>query len=500
MLAGTDNFYAGMDPHEHRRIDAIIQILREGPSRTPSLREIREADAVLVLGEDVTNTAPLLALALRQAVRQKAFETASRRKIHLWADAAVRNVAQDAKSPLFISTPHPTRLDDVATRTWHAAPDHIATLGFAIAHALDPRAPAPEGLPPSALSFVQEAAAALRCAQRAVIVSGTGCHGLAVIQAAANISRALKGSALTYAVPECNSLGLGLLGGRTLDEAFTRVRDGLADTVIIVENDLYRRGDAAEVDAFLDKARAVIVLDHYRSATAARAHVVLPAATFAECTGTYVSSESRAQRSFQVFVPPGEVRAAWKWIDAIMVAMPQPSAAARPATPEDIVGALVRSNAVFAPLRSLAAADDTGLPGQKVPRQPHRYSGRTAMHANASVHEPRPTADPETPLAFSMEGTDGIPPAGLVTRYWSPGWNSVQALNAYQREVGGPLAGDAPGHRLIEPSAAAEAEYFPAAALKDNDYRSVPRYQIFGSEELSALAPSIVGRKSMKRA
>ena len=46
----------------------------QGPARTPSLTEIERSDAVLVLGEDVTNAAPRMALALRQSVRQQPME------------------------------------------------------------------------------------------------------------------------------------------------------------------------------------------------------------------------------------------------------------------------------------------------------------------------------------------------------------------------------------------------------------------------------------------
>ena len=51
--------------------------------------------------------------------------------------------------------------------------------------------------------------------------------------------------------------------------------------------------------------------------------------------------------------------------------------------------------------------------GGRIPRQSHRYSGRTAMHADISVHEPKPPEDIDAPLAFSMEGHDGPPPPAL---------------------------------------------------------------------------------------
>jgi NADH-quinone oxidoreductase subunit G len=119
------------------------------------------------------------------------------------------------------------------------------------------------------------------------------------------------------------------------------------------------------------------------------------------------------------------------------------------------------------------------------------------MLAHLSVHEPKPPDDPDSPLAYSMEGAESEPPAPLISRYWSPGWNSVQALNKFQQETGGQLRGGDPGKRLIEPSPAPQVPFFPApphpgtGAVTD----PAPHYDLFGSEELSAQAPGIVRRR-----
>jgi len=124
----------------------MLEILSSGPARSPSLLDIERSDAVLVLGEDVTNTAPRMALALRQAGRQQPMEIAENAHIPLWLDHAVREVVQDQRGPLFIAAMCSTKLDDVATATFRAVPDDLARLGFAIAHALNNQAPAPAGL------------------------------------------------------------------------------------------------------------------------------------------------------------------------------------------------------------------------------------------------------------------------------------------------------------------------------------------------------------------
>ncbi|MFT8139943.1 hypothetical protein ACMYM0_23555, partial [Salmonella enterica subsp. enterica serovar Enteritidis] len=82
---------------------------------------------------------------------------------------------------------------------------------------------------------------------------------------------------------------------------------------------------------------------------------------------------------------------------------------------------------------------------------PHRYSGRTAMRANISVHEPRQPQDIDTPFAFSMEGNNSpLADRQQIPFAWAPGWNSPQAWNKFQAEVGGKLRFGDPGVRLIE--------------------------------------------------
>jgi NADH-quinone oxidoreductase subunit G len=97
-----------------------------------------------------------------------------------------------------------------------------------------------------------------------------------------------------------------------------------------------------------------------------------------------------------------------------------------------------------------------------------------------------------------MEGYEGIPPSSLIARFWSPGWNSVQAVNKFQSEIGGPLHGGDPGRRLIELHEADNISYFtevPSAFSPDPERLLVlPLYHIFGSEELSILSPSVAER------
>jgi NADH-quinone oxidoreductase subunit G len=117
------------------------------------------------------------------------------------------------------------------------------------------------------------------------------------------------------------------------------------------------------------------------------------------------------------------------------------------------------------------------------------------MHAHLSVHEPQPPDDPDSPLSFSMEGYEGKPPAPLIPRFRTPGWNSVQAVNKFQSEVAGSLIGGDPGRRLIEPGTMEKTSFFQEIPdgfePRDGEWLVIPRYHIFGSEELSILSPGI---------
>lgn len=508
-LVGPDRFYAGVAALDARLAESILEVLRQGPVDSASIADVEQADAVLVLGEDLINTAPRLALAVRQALRQQPMRQADRLKIPRWDDAAVRNVMQSRRGPLFIAVPgNGGELTDVATETYFAAPDDLARFGFAVAQQVDQNAPAVPALSPAVMESARRIADALRHAERPVIISGTGCRNESVIQAAAQVAWALKREGrvprLCYCLPECNSLGLTLMGGKALEEAFDEAGEEAVQAVVILENDLYRRADPTSVDAFFDCGKQVIVLDSLEQATVAKADVLLPAGTFAESDGTLVNNEGRAQRFYQVFVPDGDCRESWRWIKDLAAASRHPDRAGMEDWKEldDVVRAMSDRLPSFHRLTEVAPPAGFRLVGQKIPRQTFRVSGRTAVRPlpmlEDAMHEPAPPDDPDSPLAFSMEGAPGQPPSPLVPHYWAPGWNSVQSLNKFQSEVGGPLREENPGIRLLEPADQSTPSYFKDIPKpfqrREGAWLILPFWHIFGSEELSAVAPALAQR------
>lgn len=514
-LVGEDNFYSGVEQAEWACQLKMLQILQQGGVPTPSLRDMEEADAILVLGEDVTMSAARIALALRQAVKGKARELARKMKVDLWQVAAVQTLGQNERYPLLITSLDTTRLDDVAADKLHAPYADQARIGFAIANLLDPSAPAVADLGPELQAQATRWAELLGNARKPLIIAGSSARDVALLEAASNIARALKGRAQEVSIAlvgqEANSQGLAMLGAQTLSDkpleaALARIEaeEGLA--LVTLENDLYRRAPRNRVDAALARLQHLLVIDHQATPTANKADLVLPAASFAEADGTLVNMEGRAQRFFQVYAPAFynadiQVREGWRWLAALQGAIERKPL--RWQNFDQVNHDCATSNPLLATM--LEAAPNAGLRirGMRLAREPHRYSGRTSMLADQNVSEPRVAQDPDSPFNFSMEGYAGArQPLPQVPFAWAPGWNSPSAWNKFQDEVGGKLRAGDPGRRLLEatdPQAEGKellgwfttipAPFKAAEALQVVNYA-----QLFGGEELSARSPVIQAR------
>jgi NADH-quinone oxidoreductase subunit G len=501
QLVGGDQFFAGTTDADHALAQTNIEILRDVPVPSASVREAERADAVLVLGEDVLNTAPRLALALRQAAREAPFERAAEAGVPRWNDAAIRRAAGDEHGPFFIATPDVTDLDGLAEATLRLSPPDIARFGFAVAHQLDPSAPRVPDLDPDLEQLAGCVADALSRARRPLVVSGWGCDDVDVLRAAANVAAATPGCRIHLTPPETNSLGLAMLRPRPFSE-LPPVDDDEELAVILLETELERRVGEDTFNAFLDGAESVIAIDYLESATTRAADVVLPAGPFPESDGTVVNSEGRAQRFFAVYEPElPAIPDAWRWLDRIACELD----ATRPgwSSLDDVVRTITASarQRQISPLLELVdrAAEPASfrLAGQNIPRAPSVYTGRTAMSAHRDVHEPRPPHDRDSPLAFSMEGTRRQPPPSVMPRVWAPRWNSVQALNKFQDEVGGALRGGPSGVRLFDGKPEHVWSYYadpPARFRYHGRYYVVASHHVFGDDYTSSHGDAVTRR------
>ena len=500
QLVGEENFCRGMSDAERVVTDQACSILMKGGFHVPTVSEVESADAVFVVGEDIANTAPRIALAIRQATRNVSYEMAQTAGIPVWQDAGVRGHAQHARNPLFVAASQSTRLDEIADATYNGLSSALASCAEKVANVIAGSADGTE--------FERNVANALLEAERPLLVSGTGQGDPNVLNGVAAIAWALqakgKSAYLLIAGREGNSFNAVVTcEGVTLGNALERIANGAH--AVVVENDLYRRAEESVVRKSLTGAGQVVVLDVAENETVSNANVVFPAASYAEQTGTFVNYETRAQRFYQVFLPKDEIKPSWLWLSEI-ASRAGISDASWSSVDELTQTALASLPGIEAALEDLAPTKEFRVSDEhRIARQTHRYSGRTAMNADVSVHEPKSAQDDETPLSYSMEGQNPNDLTGSVLPYsWSPGWNSNQSIFKFQAEVSGDLIGASGGSRLFEvpqtPDAEVDKEFdfgIEASPPSSNGgFEAFAVYDVFGSDELSALSWPIAQRSS----
>jgi NADH-quinone oxidoreductase subunit G len=491
-LAGDGRFCAGVADPERALLRGFVAATRGGRFHVPSLQEVERADAILVLGADLTHEAPLLDLAAYRA----------RQKSH----AEIRVTALSAG-----------RLAEFATSWDCLDPATAARLARRVAQLVETGAGTggegtTEDTGPGDGAI--QIATLLAGAERPLVITGTLHRSEALLAAAVALVEALgarRGTPawLCLAVPEPNSIGLALLerpgemGASALLEA---IEAGAIDALVVAENDLYERFDDPErLTAALRRLDTLVALDHVANATTAIASHVLPVAAAAESNGTLVNNEGRMQRFYQVERPAPGVAPAWSVARDLALGVAErgapggsdladPDAADGVGIPprgagvdgelaetvggwrhlEDVTAAIAAAHPELAAATEVAPPAGFRHEKQPIPRQSHRASGRNATDEPDALQRPgwreshaggrggHDSGDPETPLAFTMEGYPGPVPPALLTRIWAPGWNSNEAINQFQIEVGGPLHGGDPGRRVFATRAKASAAAEPA--------------------------------------
>ncbi|BBI68911.1 hypothetical protein PKHYL_31020 [Psychrobacter sp. KH172YL61] len=299
-------------------------------------------------------------------------------------------------------------------------------------------------------------------------------------------------------VPDANSMGVCMLGGQSVEELLATDYD----VVVVAENQLTDAIDANKLTQLLTD-KTVIALDHQLLDWHKDVDIVLPAASFAEADGTLISAEGRAQRFFQVYDneyyhPMSSIKEGWRWIHAVHSSIEGRDVDWTQL--DDVINALIATHPKLAGIKGAAPEADYRMTGLKIARQPRRYSGRTAMRAPISVHEPMQPKDLDTGLTFSMEGYSGKEaPSSMIPFANAAGWNSPQAWNKYQDKVGGHLKNGDPGVRLFDQlERLATRQYVAPEAMSSNttdlqqgQAKLVPIHNIYASSMMASRSPIV---------
>lgn len=472
-LVGTEHFCAGLSNNELALIKKATY-LQQLAKNVATIPEMEHSDFVLILGEDITQTAALIALSVRQAAKNKGKKLAGELRTNEFYDEPVRRITQDELSPIYIAAVDETKLNDIAQSAIVSDVDGIIDFAHAIILAL--KGQLPDHDPHGVFALANEVASALSNATQPLIISGTGLQSDILMNKAAEIAQLVELARLTLVVPDVNSVGIAVLA----EKGYQSFDLNQYDAVIVMENNL----DNAPADfkqTVLDKL--TLLMDHQSSILSNNASIVLPAGTFAEADGTVISLNGQAQRYFQTFEPsyykPDNcIKASWKWLNGLKKIMLGKSLDW--GNLDDVVSELSKNEPNLSGIKTIVPLASFKLHDMKIAREPNRYSGRVAMRSALSVHEPKQPQDKDSSLAYSMEGYSGLDiPGAIIPFAWTPGWNSPQAWNKYLDKSGKHLAHGESGSRLTQMHINLLEGQFKSSTL--NQIKVVPLYDLFAS-------------------
>lgn len=158
-------------------------------------------------------------------------------------------------------------------------------------------------------------------------------HGKELAQALINLALLTgrigkEGSGVLLMGEKNNSQGaadLGLYpaaGGKNAGAILDGCAAGTVKTLYVVgENPVVSYPNRKKVEAALDKVEFLVVQDLFLTETAEKAHVVLPATSFAEKTGTYTSVGRAVQRVNRAIQPIGQARSDFELFNAFYEAL-----------------------------------------------------------------------------------------------------------------------------------------------------------------------------------
>jgi len=284
---------ADVDSRPSRGADRDALTRLAAPSLSSKVRDIDDADAILLLGTDPLHSSPILDLRIRKAIR--------------------RNGAR-----LAVATERPTALDGGAEAAVRYRPGGATGFLFGLAAALRDGGESPES----------PVADVLRDAESVVVIwgdrvlreeNGDG----ALLDLAATLKLAeTEGSGLLEVPDFANARGLreagclpdagpGLTevaGGRGTEQIRAALESGELDAVVLFGVDPLRDfPDTQAWDAALTAAD-VVSFSMFETATTAKADVVLPLETHAEKDGTVTHPDGRLQRVRPSATRPADVR------------------------------------------------------------------------------------------------------------------------------------------------------------------------------------------------
>jgi formate dehydrogenase alpha subunit len=296
-----------------------------------AIEDLQGADAILLVGANPTETAPIVGFKIKRGVRQKqtalividprAIKLSPYARIWLRPFVSSDEMLLLAFLQLLLSSEHIKEvnaggrgsiLEELRERVAHF---HLAGL---------------EKKTGVSLERLKEAVDLFCSAQKRAIVFGNGVmqqsRGEALVKLLCTIGSAAgflqkEETILFPLIKQSNALGcfqMGLKNDMPPEAVFEEILDGsIKGLWIMGEDPLVSLPGSKEIEGALKKLEFLIVSDAFLTGTGTHAHVVFPSATFAEKSGTFTNLEGRIQRVVKAVNCAGESRPDWQIVSQV---------------------------------------------------------------------------------------------------------------------------------------------------------------------------------------
>jgi formate dehydrogenase alpha subunit len=243
---------------------------------------------------------------------------------------------------------------------------------------------------------------------------------------------------------------LGSSPGLTLPEILDAThKNSIKAVYLIGENPVLSEPDTGHVKEALKKLDFLIAQDIFLSESAQLAHVVLPAASFAEKDGTFTNTERRIQRVRKALEPIGHSKPDW-WI-ICEIAKKMGASGFNFSHPSDIMKEIASLTEYYAGI-TYQRLENTGL---QWPCPDNVSNGTPILHVNTFVRGKGRL----TPVSYH-------PPAELPDKEYPLILTTGRSLYHYHT---GTLTRKVAGLNALEPEAVVEINPADAHKLKIND-------------------------------
>lgn len=317
------------DPAQLRKTCSAVESL--DLEVAASMREVENADFVIIAGADPLNEACMAALAIRQASRKMApVAVIDPRPVSLPFEFE-HIPAVPGEIELYLASFVSKAVEKDSTNFDRDAAGFYRSL---VAQCADREMPA--WFP----SFHKH----LGASQRPVIVCGTGITRETTPPFAADCVRLLrmtgKDARLFYLLPGAGAFSSAILSGTdglNFADLIGDIENGAVRALVLVESDPFHYyPDRLRLDLAMSKLDLVIAIDYFETEAVKRADIFYPSATIFETGSTYVNQEGRVQfakrvhyggvpiwggehppRTYRDFAPGAEHLPAWRVLGEI---------------------------------------------------------------------------------------------------------------------------------------------------------------------------------------